>query len=143
MNRARLLLAVAAVAAVTAACGAEGDRGPAAAAGWQRQTVEVGRVEIQATPTVVDDTRVEVRLVFDTHTVELGTDIAGTATLAVAGREHRDGRWDGDGPGGHHREGVLRFAAGPSGSEPFELHLAGFSEPVTFRWPPPASGQSS
>lgn len=115
VSRARLLLAAATVAAVTAACAGDGD-GPAAAAGWERQTVKVGRVEIQATPIVVDDTQVEVRLVFDTHSVELDTDIAGTATLTVAGREHRDGTWEGTAPAGTIEKACCASLRAPAGA---------------------------
>jgi hypothetical protein len=134
MRRLNQLLAAAAVAGLVAAgCSGSDDNG-ASGSGWERRTVEVGRVEIQATPLTVDDRGVEIRLVFDTHTVTLDTDIAAVASLVAGDVEHRDGTWDGDGPGGHHREGVLRFTDAEPGDEGFELRLDGFDEPVAFRW---------
>jgi hypothetical protein len=128
-------IAVPALVALVAA-GCSGSTGDAESlSGWERQTVEVGRVEIQATPLGADDRGVEIRLVFDTHTVALDTDIAASASLLVDDDEHRDGAWDGDGPGGHHREGRLRFPEAQPGGDGFELRLAGFAEPVAFRWP--------
>jgi hypothetical protein len=129
----RLVVAAAASVLVAAGCADSGDA--ASDSGWERQTVEVGRVEIQATPLAVDDHGIEIRLVFDTHTVALDTDIPATAVLVAGDVEHRDASWDGDGPGGHHREGVVRFADAQPGAAGFELRIGGFSEPVAFRWP--------
>jgi hypothetical protein len=135
VRRLTRLLGVAAVIVVVAAgCSGSGeDR--AAASSWERQTLEVGRVEVQATPLTVDDRGIEIRLVFDTHTVTLDTDIPSAAWLVARDTEHRDGIWVGDGPGGHHREGVLRFPDAQPGEGGFELRLDGFDEPIAFRWP--------
>lgn len=47
-----------------------------------------------------------------THSVDLGEDMAVVSTLRDdQGREYRPVNWDGDGPGGHHRSGVLEFPA--------------------------------
>ena len=135
MRRLNRLVAAAAVGGLVAAGCSGSDDDRASGSGWARRTVEVGRVEIEATPLTVDDSGVEIRLVFDTHTVTLDTDIAAVASLVASDVDHRDGSWDGDGPGGHHREGVLRFADAQPGDEAFELRLDGFDEPVAFRWP--------
>jgi hypothetical protein len=134
MRRLTRLLCVAAAIVVVAA-GCTGSDDGASESSWERQTVEVGRVEIQAAPLTVDDGGVGIRLVFDTHTVALDTDIAATASLVAGNVEHRNGTWDGDGAGGHHREGVLRFPDAQPGDDGFELHIDGFDEPIAFRWP--------
>ena len=47
-----------------------------------------------------------------THSVDLGEDMADVSTLTDdQGQEYRPVNWDGDGPGGHHRSGVLEFPA--------------------------------
>ena len=47
-----------------------------------------------------------------THSVDLGEDMAVVSTLRDdQGREYKPVNWDGDGPGGHHRSGVLEFPA--------------------------------
>jgi hypothetical protein len=47
-----------------------------------------------------------------THSVDLGEDMAVVSTLRDdQGREYRPVSWNGDGPGGHHRSGVLEFPA--------------------------------
>ena len=48
----------------------------------------------------------------NTHSVELDEDMAAVTTLRDdLGREYKPLNWDGDGPGGHHRTGVLEFPA--------------------------------
>jgi hypothetical protein len=46
----------------------------------------------------------------DTHSVELEEDMTAVATLSDdQGREYTPVKWDGAGPGGHHRSGTLEF----------------------------------
>jgi hypothetical protein len=46
----------------------------------------------------------------NTHSVELGVDLIAVSTLTDdQGKEYRPVSWDGTGPGGHHRSGVLEF----------------------------------
>ena len=48
----------------------------------------------------------------NTHSVELDEDMAAISTLMDdMGRENRPVNWDGAGPGGHHRTGILEFPA--------------------------------
>ena len=48
----------------------------------------------------------------NTHSVELGVDLIAVSTLTDdQGKEYRPVSWDGTGPGGHHRSGVLEFPA--------------------------------
>jgi hypothetical protein len=69
----------------------------------------------------------------DTHSEELSMDLD-SAQLQVDGITWPITGWDGDGPGGHHREGELRFeAAGPVAGTA-RLALGGFGEPVDVDW---------
>lgn len=48
----------------------------------------------------------------NTHSVDLGVDLTTVSTLKDdQGKEYRPVSWEGDGPGGHHRSGVLEFPA--------------------------------
>jgi hypothetical protein len=48
----------------------------------------------------------------NTHSVDLSADLTAVSTLTDdQGKEYRPVGWEGDGPGGHHRSGVLEFPA--------------------------------
>lgn len=136
--RRRLIIAVAvAVAAgavalvVTRDGSAADDPGPSR---FATRTQEAGPVTVRATLRRIDQAGATARIAFDTHTVDLDLDVVGAATLTVGDTTWPAERWDGDGPGGHHREGDLRFAAaGPPDGEAV-LTVAGLSEPLAFRW---------
>lgn len=50
------------------------------------------------------------QVVLDTHSGSLDNDLLATASLTDdKGNVYRPVAWEGPGPGGHHREGVLRF----------------------------------
>lgn len=129
----RAALAVMGVALVTAGCSSGSDRADVAP-GWERQIVEIGDLEVAATPTRMDEDGMEFRIVLDTHTVTLDTDMAAAASLRAGDDDLGRGSWDGDGPGGHHREGILRFPGSADPSGPVELRIDGFDEPAVFRW---------
>ena len=132
MPRLTHLLVAGALAVVLAACGS--DDPPVAATGLDTQTVTVGEVEVTITPTRVDDTGAAFAVAFDTHSVDLDLDIANTATLTVDGTAWIDPAWDGTGPGGHHREGILTFTvAGPATGDAV-LTIEGLDDPATARW---------
>jgi hypothetical protein len=59
------------------------------------------------------------------------------ATLTVDGAAWPTSGWEGDGPGGHHREGELRFEARGPAEGDIVLSIDGLSEPFTSRWPAP------
>jgi hypothetical protein len=101
------------------------------------RTQDAGEVTVKATLRQLDGAGAVAHLVFDTHAVELDLDVAAGATLTVDGAAWPTSGWEGDGPGGHHREGELRFeAAGPAEGDAV-LSIDGLSEPLTFRWPAP------
>lgn len=76
-------------------------------------------------------------VVLDTHSQELGDDVARISVLIDAqGTRHPALAWQGAPPGGHHREGVLRFRGlGPApGAFALEMRRAGERAPRVFRW---------
>lgn len=58
------------------------------------------------------------------------------ASLFVDGRELRPVAWNGSGPGGHRREGVLKFSVGEAATGAVELRIlrSGEAATRTFRW---------
>ena len=77
------------------------------------------------------------KVALDTHSGELNDDLVKTATLIDdKGSRHAPVKWEGAGPGGHHREGTLRFDA-PSqlpGEIELQIRRPGETEPRSFRW---------
>ena len=77
------------------------------------------------------------KIVLDTHSGDLSDDLLKTAVLLDGtGTQHVPVAWDGAAPGGHHREGVLRFMAVSPQPQAIELRIArpGESGPRSFRW---------
>lgn len=82
-------------------------------------------------------TTLEFEVAFNTHSVDLSFDPAAISVLRdSAGREYPAVAWDGSGPGGHHRSGVLRFQMPEPADAVVEVviqDVAGVPERV-FRW---------
>lgn len=97
-----------------------------------------GGVTLTVTPTELGrSAKVWVfKVVLDTHSQDLSDDLAGISVLAAQRREARPLGWEGAGPGGHHREGVLKFAAFEPLPDAVELRIQrpGEEKPRTFRW---------
>ena len=77
------------------------------------------------------------KVVLDTHAGELNDDLVKTASLLDdKGRRHVPVQWEGAGPGGHHREGVLKFKPVSPAPAAIELQIrrAGEADPRSFRW---------
>lgn len=77
------------------------------------------------------------KVLLDTHSQDLGDDLVKSAVLLDdKGGRHVPVKWEGAGPGGHHREGTLRFNAISPKPKAIELQLqrAGESKPRSFRW---------
>lgn len=76
-------------------------------------------------------------VVLTTHTGDLSDDLTRTITLVDAsGKPQLPTGWDGSAPGGHHRNGVLRFKPLSPRPDAVELRMArpGEATPRTFRW---------
>lgn len=130
------LVAMTAVAAAALAwwAGAHAQATPAPAT----QTSAAQGVTIKATPKplAAGASAWEFSIVLDTHSVSLDDDLTKTAVLVVNGKDVAPSAWSGAAPGGHHREGVLKFPAPaepPAGAE-LRIRRAGESEPRVFRW---------
>jgi len=77
------------------------------------------------------------KVVLDTHSGELNDDLVKTAALLDdKGGRYVPVQWEGAGPGGHHREGVLKFkpiAPMPATIE-LQIKRAGEAKPRSNRW---------
>lgn len=98
-----------------------------------------GRVMVEVTPLEVtpgQPWRFEVSL--NTHSVALSHDMAAsTVLLAADGNELPAVEWSGDGPGGHHRSGVLIFATPHPAPERITLKIrAVAADERVFTWQP-------
>ncbi|ROZ79578.1 hypothetical protein EEB15_01310 [Ramlibacter sp. WS9] len=104
------------------------------AAGTQT-TVERG-VTVKVTPKTLSGAVWEFAVVLDTHAEDLKDDLQKTAVLVVDGREIQPIAWQGPGAGGHHREGLLTFAApaGAAGLVEVRIRREGEAAPRVFRW---------
>lgn len=77
------------------------------------------------------------KVVLDTHSADLNDDLVKSSLLLdSAGGQYAPLAWDGAPPGGHHREGVLRFRPLATRPQAIELRITrpGESAPRTFRW---------
>ena len=125
-------------ALVLASCGSSQASGSASQS-LEARTFTAGAVEVSVQPVVVDASGATFKVTLNTHSTELSADLAKTSTLEVGGRPWGGAIWTGDGPGGHHRQGELRFqAAGPASGD-VRLVIGGLPAPVTATWGLPAS----
>jgi len=111
--------------------------GAPAAGKLDSQTSSLSGVTVKVTPRSLAGAAWEFEVVFDTHSQELNDDPQQAAVLvADGGKPSSPAGWQGDGPGGHHRKGVLRFkpaAASPASIE-LRLQRPGETAPRVFRW---------
>lgn len=84
------------------------------------------------------DVTLDFEVAFNTHSVDLSFDPAAISLLRDdAGREYPATAWEGSGPGGHHRSGILHFDAPDQATTFVEVvihDVAGVPERV-FHWP--------
>lgn len=106
---------------------------------------DAGRVVIDIVPLSLSDDPWEFEVAFNTHSVDLGFDVAGVSVLRCdQGQEYAPTAWDGSSPGGHHRSGVLKFAALDHPTSSVEIvirDVAGVPERV-FHWDLPRRAES-
>ena len=110
--------------------------GASAAQGFPTLSAAGAGVTVKATARALQGGSWEFDIVFDTHSQELGDDLMKSATLVAGGRTHVPAGWKGDPPGGHHREGTLRFIDVKPGATTIELRIArpGEPKPRSFHW---------
>ncbi len=76
-------------------------------------------------------------VLLDTHSGDLSDDLTKNAVLVDGrGTEYRPLAWEGAGPGGHHREGTLKFNPIAPAPAAIELRIQRQGEPSarSFRW---------
>lgn len=136
--RRRLSIAIAALAVVIAGAalavrGGEDGTKPIGGIGYETRTVAAGEIDVKIEPRQVDDRGAIFHITLDTHSVELDADLT-RATLVVGTTEWPVEGWTGDGPGGHHREGELRFRPAGAVGGTLSLTIPGFAVPVRATW---------
>lgn len=104
----------------------------------QAQTKSEAQVEIKVAPvSITDGDQWKFDITLDTHTVDLGQDLMENAFIVDgSGKVYRPISWQGDLPGGHHRQGILLFNAISPVPEVIELkiqNISGVPERV-FQW---------
>jgi len=112
---------------------------PAAAAELGTQKSSASGVTVAVTPQnlAASAKSWDFKVVLDTHSGELNDDLVKAATLIDdKGGRHAPVKWEGAGPGGHHREGTLKFNAVTPTPTSIELRIAraGEAAPRSFRW---------
>ena len=73
------------------------------------KTDDSGQVFVDAKPLKTEGKNLQFEITVTTHSVDLSEDLSSVSKLIVDGLEATPIRWDGDPPGGHHREGTLLF----------------------------------
>lgn len=112
---------------------------PAVAAelGTQKSSERGVTVAVTAQDVSADAKTWDFKIMLDTHSGDLSDDLLKTAVLLDGtGTQHAPVAWDGAAPGGHHREGVLKFKPVSPTPATIELQIkrAGESNLRTFRW---------
>lgn len=116
-----------------------GEDGPSASGRLPSRTVAAGGVDVIIVPVRIDDSGAVFRVSLDTHSGDLAVDLAETARLEVNGTEWGNPVWNGDPPGGHHRQGELSFTSGGSAQGSVRLTIGGLPGPVVADWTLPAA----
>lgn len=132
-----IVAAVAVFSSVTIALTGTNDDGATEAAetgGLTTRTVKAGEVTVKIDPRQLGANGAMFDIAFDTHSGDLSFDATRVARLEVAGTAWKVAEWRGDGPGGHHREGVLRFTAGGPATGTARLTIDGLAGPVEATW---------
>ena len=119
--------------------GGLGSNGAVAASHLATRTSSARSVAVKVTPqNVAGDTKTwSFAIVLDTHSAELNDDLVKSSLLLdSAGGRFTPVAWDGAPPGGHHREGVLRFKPVSPQPQSIELQITrtGEDAPRSFRW---------
>lgn len=143
MSRRRLIFAaliIAAVAVVSsfaiALTGTNDDHATEAAAtsGLTARTVKTGEVTVKIDPRQLDAKGATFNVAFDTHSGDLSFDIMRVTRLEVGGTAWEVADWAGNGPGGHHREGELRFTPSGPATGSARLTISGLPGTVEATW---------
>lgn len=107
---------------------------------------DAGRVVVDVAPLTLSGDAWEFEVAFNTHSVNLGFDVTEVSVLRCdQGQEYTPTVWEGPGPGGHHRSGVLKFAALDHSTSSVEIVIRDVAEVPerVFRWDVPSRAESS
>lgn len=124
-------------AALAAAAILFASAGLAAAGDLPAQTSNAQAVAVQVKPRSLEGPVWEFEVSFNTHSQDLQDDLLKTSVLVGPdGRQVAPLAWKGAAPGGHHRSGVLRFAAVQPLPDPLVLRMQrpGEAQPRVFQW---------
>jgi len=92
-------------------------------------------VEVSITPKSLSDDSWDFEVILNTHTVDLSYDLVETSVLVGEnGNTYKAQAWEGDPPGGHHREGVLKFNGIDPRQENIELRIKLGDKERNFKW---------
>lgn len=95
-------------------------------------------VTVAVTPQnlTVDAKTWEFKIVLDTHSQNLSDDLLQSSALLTGSGRHAPTAWEGAPPGGHHREGTLKFDPVNPLPATIELQIQrpGESGPRSFQW---------
>lgn len=134
----RLVIALAASAALAVGSTPFTVAQPVGAPALATRSNDADGVRVVVTPkAVAAGSAWEFEVVMDTHTKPLSDDLTKAAVLIDdGGRRYLPLAWQGDPPGGHHREGVLRFPAPADQIKAFELQIqiVGAASKRLFQW---------
>lgn len=122
-----VVLAALVVPAGTASAGVADRRLPT-------RTIEVNGITVETSPRRVDDRGAVISITLDTHSGDLGVDLRKRSTLTVDGTPWPVVAYGGDGPGGHHREGTLRFRSRGPATGSMRLVIKGLGDTAKFSW---------
>jgi hypothetical protein len=128
------VVAVTASMALLAACGGASPAGKVSDGPLAARKTTIGGLEVIVTPTRLDTTGAEFTVVFDTHTGAPEIDVAARSALVVDGSPWATPTWSGDGLGGHHRSGTLRFVAMGPARGVAQLTISGLDSPLQAIW---------
>ncbi len=104
---------------------------------FEIKTNDDSQVSVTAVPKNISNNAdtLDFELTFNTHSVELSEDLIQVSTLIDGnGREYKPISWDGDGSGGHHRVGILRFRPISPLPESIELKISVGQTERSFKW---------
>ncbi len=106
---------------------------------WETQVDTQSSITVSVTPTELgkDAEMWRFKIVFDTHSGDLNDDLLSVVALIDdKGNVYQPTDWEGPGPGGHHREGVLSFKSIRPATTFVELKIANAGDVLerSFKW---------
>lgn len=105
---------------------------------FEMQSKSAGSVDIDVTPKVIQVGQpMAFEILMNTHSVDLSDDMTQIVILRDdQGKEYQPIAWEGQEPGGHHRGGIIKFAASASKPKYVELVIKGLAKVPEriFRW---------